>query len=319
MTRRVSILLIVNAVILAVLVGGVWIYDGVYGLNVLWRSGGTFWIDVNADDPRLSPSMKLALDQSPDATPGSFEWHKIADGFEAAELPVLVDAAEVDRIMLARVDPAAFRFEVHSSPAGDKTVDGWMRELGAVLVINGSYFGRFGVPVTPILSNGSALGPATYDARGGAFVASAVFTGIHDLSQEDWQTAFSGADNALVSFPLLIADDGTTPTANDNGWLASRSFIGQDQTGSIILGTTVDGFFSLPRLAAFLQQAPLGLTLALNLDGGPVACQGVMLAGFERKVCGKEEMQRHGDRISLLTRLYGNSIGLPVVVAVLPR
>jgi hypothetical protein len=318
MARRIRTLLIFNAVFAALLLAGLWLYDGAYGLRVLLRSGGTFWINVEANDPRLSPSMRLAMGQPPEAVPGYFEWHRVANGFEAGELPVVVAGVEVDRIVLARIDPADFRFEVHSS-AGDKTLDGWMRELGAVFVINGSYFGRFGLPVTPILSGGAPLGPTGYNARGGAFVASVAYTGIRDLAQQDWQSAFSGADNALVSFPLLIAGDGTIRTTEDNGWLASRSFVGQDRAGWIILGTTVDGFFSLPRLAAFLQQAPLRLTLALNLDGGPVACQGISLTGFERRLCGKYEMQRHGDQISLLTRIYGKSIGLPIVVAAFPR
>ena len=95
----------------------------------------------------------------------------------------------------------------------------------------------------------------------------------------------------MVSYPLLLAEDGTSRAPKGTGWLANRSFLGEDRQGRMIVGTTVGGYFSLARLAAFLKIAPLDLKLALNLDGGPVACQGISLAGFERRQCGKWEIQ----------------------------
>jgi len=119
-----------------------------------------------------------------------------------------------------------------------------------------------------------------------------------------------------VSFPLLIAADGRHVAASR--WLANRSFVGQDGNGRIVLGTTSDAFFSLDRLAEFLRQAPLGLILALNLDGGPVACQGIALNGFDRRIYGKWESQVHGDDAKLLSWPYGN-VAMPIVLAVFPR
>ncbi|MEJ1976062.1 MAG: phosphodiester glycosidase family protein [Acetobacteraceae bacterium] len=148
-----------------------------------------------------------------------------------------------------------------------------MTTLGAAFVINGSYYSRRGTPDTPFLSDGALLGPADYDATQGAFVASSATAGIHDLAHETWQTAFRAADNALVSYPLLLGPNPPDRQIKASRWLANRSFVGQDGAGKIILGTTTNAFFSLARLAAFLRTAPLGLTSALNLDGGPVACR----------------------------------------------
>jgi len=192
-----------------------------------------------------------------------------------------------------------------------------MAQLGAALVVNGSYFSSLGGPDTPFLSDGTLLGPKDYDAKAGAFVASAKFTGIRNLAQEDWQTAFQGADNAMVSYPLLVRD-GASGVVHPSRWLANRSFVGQDGAGHIIIGTTTDAFFTLDRLADFLLKAPLGLTLALNLDGGPVACQGISLNGYERKTYGRFELQAEGDRAWLLTRCYGTA-GMPMVLAVFPK
>jgi hypothetical protein len=221
----------------------------------------------------------------------------IRDGFEAGELAVVADE-EVDRVFLARISPAKFRFEVRHEATADRGLDAWIRQLGAVLIINGSYYSPRNTPVTPVLSAGTLLGPETYDARAGAFVASGAFTGIRDLAQQSWRDVFKGVRDAMVSYPLLIGEDGASRVVASQR-LAKRSFVGQDLDGNIILGTTAGGFFSLPQLAAFLRQAPLGLKLALNLDGGPVACQGISLDGFERRVC----------EIS----------ALPIVLAVFPK
>lgn len=233
---------------------------------------------------------RLGLQSSaPTAQPGPYEWWELAQGLEVAELPVLVAGSEVDRVLLTRIDPALFRFEVHSAPAGNKGLDDWMTELSAILVINGSYYARKGTPDTPFLSAGRPLGPRDYRSRHGAFVASDDFTGIRDLASERWETAFTDAHDAMVSYPLLLSGDASSRVRADDRWLANRSFIGQDAVGNIILGTTTDAFFSLNRLAAFLRTAPLGLTIALNLDGGPVAYQAIALGAYRRRFCGKWE------------------------------
>jgi hypothetical protein len=318
MKRNLLRLLAGASLALALAYASAWIYGGAYGVHHLLRNGGGYWLHMKPDDPRLSPVMRLALSKAPDALPGELSWRVIDAGFEAGELPVIAGGVEVDRIMLARIDPARFRFELRNAPAGDKGLDEWMGELGAALVINGSYFSRHATPVTPFLSNGRLSGPRAYDARAGAFVAAGDSAHLRDLAGQSWEAAFAGAENAMVSYPLLLAENGESRVPVASRWLANRSFIGQDRSGRIILGTTADAFFSLDRLAAFLRAAPLGLRLALNLDGGPVACQGIELKGFARRVYGRWEMRARGDDISLLVTPFGTSI-MPIVLAVFPR
>ncbi|MFT8244213.1 phosphodiester glycosidase family protein [Roseomonas sp. BN140053] len=303
----------------AVLGAGFYAYAGSYGFNVLLRRGGTTWETVTAGSPGLSPAMRLALQRPvPAAEPGPVAWRELAPGFDAAELPVLVAGTEVDRILLARVDPARFRFAVRNAAAGNKGLDDWVAEPGTVLVVNGSYYARDGTPDTPLLSAGRQLGPAEYDAQHGAFVATEAGAGLRDLATESWQAAFAGARDAMVSYPLLLAADGASRARADARWLANRSFVGQDRAGRIILGTTTDAFFSLDRLGPFLRDAPLDLATALNLDGGPVACQGIALGGYRRHFCGRWETQTSGDDVRLLGWRFG-SWALPIVLAVVPR
>lgn len=300
--------------------GGLYWYAGIYGFNVVLRRGGSIWRASGPNDPRISPSMRLALTKPDiDATSGDFGWREIRPGFQVGELPVLADGREVDRIDLARVNPALFRFEVKNRPAGDKDLQGWMKLLGAALVINGSYFSNHGTPDTPLLSGGLRSGPAAYEATHGAFVASKSSAEVRDLTDTRWNTAFEGADNAMVSYPMLIGSDGKSrATASD--WLANRSFVAQDDDGYIVLGTTVDGFFSISRLADFLRQSPLKLKTALNLDGGPVACQGISLDGFVRDQCGKFELRNVDGHFEWLGPIFGEKrAAMPIVLAVFPK
>lgn len=297
--------------------GGLWLYHP-YVLRAFLHGRGGYWIGVGRDDPGLSPSIQRALRDAPSASPGKLEWRMIREGLEAGELAVMVDRSEVDRMFLARIAPAKFRFEVRNEPSGDLNLDAWMTALGAAVVINGSYFTPNGAPATPVLSAGRLLGPAAYDARAGAFVASAVFAGIRDLAKQGWQDAFNGARDAMVSYPLLVSADGASRVAVSQ-WLASRSFIGQDIDGNIILGTTLDGFFSLERLASFLRQSPLRLKLALNLDGGPIACQGISLDGFERRACGKWEIRADDTRVRKVVYNSAERPTLPIVLAAFPK
>ena len=291
---------------------------GLYGVNVVLRRGGSVWPVVARDDPRLTPAVRLALAGAVGA-PGAVTWSEPAPGFEVAELPVLVDGVAVDRLLLARLDPARWRFSVHAAPAGNRDVDAWRSELGAALVVNGSYFDLRGYPDTPLLSGGVAYGPSDYRSAHGAFVASSAGAGVVDLGHEDWRQAFAGKDDALVSYPLLLDASGASRTTPSR-WLAGRSFVGQDRSGRIVVGTSADAFLTLDGLARLLRAAPLDLAIALNLDGGPVACQSIELGVYRRRTCGPEELQVDADSVRLLQPLIGGrSWALPIVLAATPR
>jgi len=321
MKRPLRLLIAASLATACLLLAGVVAYSGSYGLGVIARRDLLIWGATKTDDERLSPSIRLALQpHPPEAKAGPFSWQRLDQGFEVGEMPVVAAGAEVDRILLARIDPAHYRFQVRNRPSGDRDSLDWMRELGAVLVINGSYFTRYGTPATPLISDRVLSGPTEYEATHGAFVASATFVGIRDLAQLQWRQALRDADHGLVSYPLLIGADGRSRSKGDARWLANRSFVAQDEAGHIVLGTTKDAFFSLDRLAAFLREAPLALKLALNLDGGPIACQAIALKDFKRDFCGQWEMASHYGELRVLRPVLGlRRWGLPIALAVLPK
>jgi hypothetical protein len=280
---------------------------------------GLPWIPVDENTFWLEKSVRMALRRpAPVAHPGSMAWREIEPGFEVAQLPAKVGNVEVDRIFLARIDPARYRFAVRSDLG--RNLDDWMRELGAVLVVNGSYFTRSGGYATPVMVDGAAHGPREYRSTHGAFISAPDRTEIRDLAHGDWRTALRGSHTAMVSFPLLIAPDGTSRAPTGTAWLANRTFLGEDRAGRIVIGTTQGAFFPLDRLADFLKRSPLDLELALNLDGGPVACQGVALGSFRRSVYGRWELQIDDNGKAFLLATQGwRREPMPIVLAVFPR
>jgi hypothetical protein len=314
--RTTSIVLAGTAVaVLAFL----YVFAGGYLLQRLLHKPG--WPEMAATDFRLSHAMRMAWkDQPPAVHPGAYSWKTIAPGYDIAELPVLTDREEIDRIYLVRLDPARYAFSVHTDPRHPHWISGWEKALpDAALIVNGSFFAHKNVPDTPILTGGQPQGPGDYDARAGAFVASDSSTQVIDLRDgADWKTAFAGAHDAMVAYPLLIGADGQTHVNRKSRWLANRTFVAQDAQGRIVVGSTKEAFFSLDREADFLKIALPDLKVALNLDGGPVACQSVRAGGVHRLHIARWEAQEENGRVRLLNLPVAQS-EMPIVLVATPR
>jgi hypothetical protein len=291
---------------------------GLYGWMALARRGGSIWIEAGRDDARLSPAARAGL-AGLRAEPGDVVWTERAPGFETADMAIRYRDGASETMMLTRVDPALWRLVVRTASAGHRGIEDWRRALGAAAVVNGSYFDPRGAPDTPLIADGERLGPKDYAATHGALVADGAGARVVDLKSADWRVALEGARDGFVSYPMLIGADGQG-RASPSGWQAARSFVGQDGAGRIVIGTTTDAGLTLSGLSDLLRRAPLDLKLALNLDGGPLACQAVSVAGFSRSKCGEGELQAQGDRVSFLRPGFeGKGWGLPIVLAVLPK
>ena len=121
----------------------------------------------------------------------------------------------------------------------------------------------------------------------------------------------------MVSYPLLVDADGHARTRPESRWLSNRTFLAQDDEGRMLIGTTREAFFSLARLAPFLEGAPLHLRLALNLDGGPIACRSVRLGGTKQKFYARWESQFRNGHASLLKAVFADvPWGMPMALLV---
>ncbi|HEV7692137.1 MAG TPA: phosphodiester glycosidase family protein [Hyphomonadaceae bacterium] len=302
---------------------GLFLFSYLYagGFVLHYMLGGKGWPELSVTDFRLSHAMRRAWEATPpQVRPGAMTWTELAPGFESAELPVLTDKEEIDRFYLARIDPALYDFSVHVDDKNPNKIGDWERDLpNAALIVNGSFFGPGNGPDTPLISNGVAQGPTTYDAQAGAFVAGPGGARVIDLtSGQAWQAAFAGAHNAMVAYPLLIGADGKTHVTRKSRWLSNRTFVGEDSKGRIIIGSTKEAFFSLDREADFLLAASLDLKTALNLDGGPVACRSLRIGKVHQVHIARWEAQEEDGRAHLIHMPLGTS-EMPIVLAITPR
>ncbi len=249
------------------------------------------------------------------------QWAARAPGLETAELIVRAGGTNVDRMMLVRIDPKHYRFCVHWDGTASRTAETWQRELHAAVVVSGSYFGGADhAPLTPLRCTGIVAGPQAYSSSHGAFVANDAGAGIIDLKGKDVFAAVNAWPEAMVSYPLLIDGNHDNRAIENKDWLASRNFIGIDNHGLIVIGTTETGFFTLHRLGEFLRSGPLDLRAALNLDGGPLVSQVIRAGGFERSFHGTAEMTDGGDVLRAFWHQHlENTWTNPVVLAVVPK
>ena len=85
-------------------------------------------------------------------------------------------------------------------------------------------------------------------------------------------------------------------------------------------GAFVAGGPGGPDGARLVDLAGLDLRLALNLDGGPVACQKVSAGGYRRDFCGRYELAVHGGRLQSLRPLADfRRSALPMALVAVPR
>jgi hypothetical protein len=248
-------------------------------------------------------------------------WTPRGPGLETGDIDLSVDGRWVDHIALCRLDPRLYRFSVHWDATRSRTVEDWQRALGATLVINGSYFLPGGAPQTPLRMDGRVAGPARYASIHGAFVAgSNDDVAIIDLKGKDVMAAIAPFRHAMVSYPLLVDEGGEVRAPASRDWLASRTFIALDGDGRVVVGTTRSGFFTLRRLGEYLKASPLGIRVALNFDGGPIASQIVKTPGFERVTIGNAEITDGGDVARVWWQAHRTSRWrLPIVLAATPR
>lgn len=266
------------------------------------------------------PSWQLLAVADPDRVPEAvpFEWTEREPGFETGTLPVRFLNEIVDRIHLVRVDPARFSFEVLHDEASPANIETWQDRTGALAIVNASFYLRDYAPETPMKAHGILLGPRWRKTRHGAFVAGPG-ADVVDLAGVDVQQKLAGFQEAVVSYPLLLDASGGVRAARNPKWLANRTFVAVDRKGRILLGTTETGFFSLRRLGLFLKAAPLGLRIALNMDGGPPACMAVRVGGFSDTVRGRWE---GNDSTGIFQMFWGErevDWPLPNVLAVVPK
>ena len=175
----------------------------------------------------------------------------------------------------------------------------------AVAGINGSYFDMENLTATTLVKDDGFVTDTTATAE--VFRTNgAVVLNIEDIRIEACDTAerYTLDREALAGGPILMADGTTFDYAGQGSFFDKRhprSLIGRDAEGGVWL-VVVDGRFpgeaegmSIPELTALAGR--LGLTEALNLDGGGSSTLWVLPAGVLNHPCDNHRFDHEGQRI----------------------
>ena len=230
-----------------------------------------------------------------------------ADGVYASWQTVIDDSEQ--SVSIVRFNPRKIRGDIVSAsgPEADST-GALCARYGALAGINGSYFDTKALtPVTFVKDEGLVVGetsPSELFRTNGIITLSGKKVGVDAM---DTALVYEGFREALASGPVLI-DEGEAQAYGEQipqpdtfyERRHPRSVVGQDARGNVWL-IVVDGRapgeaagMTISELTAFCRQ--LGLTDALNLDGGGSSTLWTREGGVINHPCDNRRFDHAGQR-----------------------
>jgi uncharacterized protein YigE (DUF2233 family) len=172
-----------------------------------------------------------------------------------------------DTVAIARFDLHRVHLSVGYQPANPLQLGEWMKQSGALAVINGGYFDDHNKPSGLLVSNGTATG-SSYSGFGGMLsVDTAGHVSLRSLRDQPYNPDSDQLQQATQSSPMLMID-GKRTQFSANAASQRRSVVALDKEGRLLLIVSPGSAFSLDELADLLASSDLSIQTALNLDGG---------------------------------------------------
>jgi uncharacterized protein YigE (DUF2233 family) len=242
-------------------------------------------------------------------------------GLELAVWDPAPRCEDVPPLLVVRIDPERFRFSIHhfadENLAAPLIIRDWQQRTGAVILFNAGLFRQDYSYLGLLRKSGRWLGPKAHPTWQGLFVAEPLGAAnlrkarVMDLAAERLRPEELPYREAAQSIMLL--DRAGQPRVRNSGRRAHQTVVGEDQDGRIVLIKTTQPA-ALWDLAVCLRQGPLGIALAMAMDGGAssdLLIQDTVLRGVQRGEvqAWRSEMDGSGH----------SHIPLPSVIGVYPR
>lgn len=193
-------------------------------------------------------------------------WLQAAPGVELRRLRVALGELTAP-VSVVRLDPAQVRLEVGYAPDGPQALSTWVDDAGALAAINGSFFDESGHAVALLVQDGQRVGDS-YVGRGGMFaVTPEGNVWLRGLADAPYDAGEPVAE-ALQGWPLLVRPGGEAAYDYEDGERSRRSAIAVDDAGRVLLLAAPTPAFTLREFAEWLAASDLGISSAMNLDGG---------------------------------------------------
>jgi uncharacterized protein YigE (DUF2233 family) len=209
------------------------------------------------------------------------QWHTVSEGlsYSSAHASTTEENENKD-LLIVSINPAKYSFSIYQNK--DKGSAKTIKEIGqdtkAIMAFNGGFFTEEFVPTGLLISSGQELRKiSSADLLNGIFAVDK--NGKPKILSSSAPVSASKYPFAIQNGPLLIDKNGQIQISKDTGKTASRTAIGIDKAGNVIIIVlkqsllNVDNEISLYDFAHLLKDSPelatLNLHSVLNLDGGP--------------------------------------------------
>ena len=247
-----------------------WIYLGiVWSLTSCNSISNTIPIPTETNLPTSVPTVSTPKTTNIKNDTG---WILLPSNIEKRQIDIYDEQSQlVENLHIFRINQELFKLDVsyHETP---QTLEDWLAENKAALVVNGGYFrieGEKYIPDGLIIANGELFGNSYGD-----------FAGMLSINKDGanlrWLTdkPYTPGEKLLAavqSFPVLVKPNGQLgfTKEHEDHLKARRTVIGQDMSGNILFIIAPKGYFTLHQLALYLTESDLNLDIAVNLDGGP--------------------------------------------------
>lgn len=206
------------------------------------------------------------------------KWNSLGKGIALRRIEIKRGNEVLPLILTAvRFDPAEFQFKVSATPmekVGETSISQVAKKLGAVGVINGSFFnpniGILGLAI----SGGKSISKVTVAGENRGIFAVKHHAPILVHRDIFYDMEYNqGTTEAIQSGPWLVVADKPQTTFKHPAQISRRSAVGMDKVGRVLFvvtDTVLNGiaFGNFAKLLAEDGKNGFGCKSALNLDGG---------------------------------------------------
>ncbi len=213
------------------------------------------------------PTLSLgSTSQTPVPTANS--WNQVVAGVEVRQETWSIPdgSGDGDTVTIVRFDLNAIKLSVAYQPDQPLSMQQWMQKEQAVAVMNGGYFDGLDNATALVVSDGHVAG-TSYQGFGGMLDVDAQGQiQLRSLRDQPY-SAVENLTQATQSSPMLLMGGKRTQFSADSK-TSPRTVVALDKQGRLLFIVSPGITFTLDEMATQLAQSDLGLTTALNLDGG---------------------------------------------------
>jgi uncharacterized protein YigE (DUF2233 family) len=227
-------------------------------------------------DPTASLTMPSPQDKQELNT-----WQQAAPGIELRHEHWKSLGDDEDTVTITRLDLKKVHLSVGYAPDKPLDMGVWMKQTGALAIINGGYFDKKDHPTGLLVADGQEAG-SSYTGFGGMLAVNTDgATSLRSLKQQPYDSSSEHLQQATQSSPMLIINGQRTQFQADSV-SQRRSVIAIDKQGRMLLIASPGQSFTLDELADLLASSDLAIETALNLDGG--SSTGLYVNGASQKI-----------------------------------